>query len=204
MRRPIAPLVRVALRDEVPGTVSYSKESQAEGGVVHHWEIHNVPRMFDEPAMPPYEMVLQRLFVSTMPDWQTVSKWYWNLSKSHLEATTPEMKQKVDSLTADTTTEMDRIKSVFYFVSKKVRYMGLTPEKDRPGFEPHDVEITFDKKYGVCRDKAALLVSMLREAGLDAYPVLISVGVKRDPDVPDPDFNHAIVSRATQERAIIC
>ena len=83
---------------------------------------------------------------------------------------------------------------MFYFVSKKVRYMGRTPEKDRPGFEPHDVEITFDKKYGVCRDKAALLVAMLREAGLDAYPVLISVGVKRDPEVPDPDFNHAIVT----------
>jgi transglutaminase-like putative cysteine protease len=188
------PLLRVALRDEVPGTVSYSKETETGGGVVHHWEIHNVPRMFDEPDMPPYEMVLQRLYVSTMPDWQTVSKWYWDLSKSHLEATTPEMKQTVDSLTAADTTEMGRIKSVFYFVSKKVRYMGLTPEKDRPGFEPHDVEITFGKKYGVCRDKAALLVSMLREAGLDAYPVLISVGVKRDPEVPDPDFNHAIVS----------
>jgi transglutaminase-like putative cysteine protease len=188
------PLVRTALRDEVPGTVTYSKRAGPDGGVVHHWEIDNVPRMFDEPDMPPYAMILQRLFVSTMPDWQTVSKWYWNLSKSHLDATTPDMKQTVETLTAQDTTEMDRIKSVFYFVSKKVRYMGLTPEKDRPGFEPHDVEITYDKKYGVCRDKAALLVSMLREAGLDAYPVLISVGVKRDPEVPDPDFNHAIVS----------
>jgi len=188
------PLVSVALRDELPGTVTYTKETSPDGGLVHHWEVHNVPRMFDEPSMPPYEMVLQRLFVSTLADWQAVSKWYWELSKSHLEATTPEMKQTVDSLTAGAATEMDRIKSVFYFVSKKVRYMGLTPEKDRPGFEPHDVEITFDKKYGVCRDKAALLVSMLREAGLDAYPVLISVGVKRDTTVPDPDFNHAIVS----------
>jgi len=188
------PLLRIALRDEVAGTVNYTKEAAPDGGVVHHWEINNVPRMFDEPSMPPYEMVLQRLFVSTMPDWQTVSKWYWNLSKSHLDATTPEMKQTVDTLTAGQTSEMDRIKSLFYFVSKKIRYMGLTPEKDRPGFEPHDVEITYDKKYGVCRDKAALLVSMLREAGLNAYPVLISVGVKRDPEVPDPDFNHAIVS----------
>ena len=188
------PLARVALRDEVPATVAYAKVTASDGGVIHHWEIHNVPRMFDEPAMPPYEMVLQRLFVSTMPDWQTVSKWYWNLSKSHLDATTPEMRQEVDALTAGAATEMDRIKSVFYFVSKNIRYMGLTPEKDRPGFEPHDVEITFDKKYGVCRDKAALLVSMLREAGLNAFPVLISVGVKRDPVVPDPDFNHAIVS----------
>ena len=188
------PLLRIALRDEVAGTVAYSKQIETDGGLVYHWEIHNVPRMFDEPDMPPYEMVLQRLFVSTMPDWQTVSKWYWNLSKSHLDATTPAMRQKVDTLTAGQTSEMDRIKSVFYFVSNKIRYMGLTPEKDRPGFEPHDVEITFDKQYGVCRDKAALLVAMLRQAGLNAYPVLISVGVKRDPEVPDPDFNHAIVS----------
>jgi transglutaminase-like putative cysteine protease len=188
------PLLRVAMRDEVPGTVSYSKTMEADGGVVHHWEVNNVPRMFDEPAMPPYEMVLQRLFVSTMPDWQTVSKWYWNLSKSHLDATSPDMRQTVDKLTAGATNEMDRIKAVFYFVSKNIRYMGRTPETDRPGFEPHDVDITFDKKYGVCRDKAALLVEMLREAGLDSYPVLISVGVKRDQEVPDPDFNHAIVS----------
>ena len=39
-----------------------------------------VPRMFDEPLMPPYEMVLQRLLVSTIPDWPTVSKWDRELS----------------------------------------------------------------------------------------------------------------------------
>ncbi len=89
---------------------------------------------------------------------------------------------------------MDKIKALFYYVSKQIRYMGLTPEKDRPGFEPHDVCLTFGKKYGVCRDKAALLVSMLRAAGLKAYPVLINVGTKQDPEVPDPFFNHAIVS----------
>ena len=53
--------------------------------------------------------------------------------------------------------------------------------------------ITFDKKYGVCRDKAALLVSMLRLAGLKAYPVLVSVGTHKDAEAPDPFFNHAIV-----------
>ena len=92
------------------------------------------------------------------------------------------------------TNDLEKVKAVFYYVSPNIRYMGLTPEKDRPGFEPHDVKITFDKKYGVCRDKAALLVAMLRAAGFQAFPVLISVGVKRDPQVPDADFNHAIVS----------
>jgi transglutaminase-like putative cysteine protease len=188
------PLKRIGLRDEITGTVKYSTRAGAAGAVVHHWEITNVPRMFDEPGMPSYENVLQRLFVTTSPDWQSVSKWYWQLSDPHLEATTPEMKKTVDELTADCKTDLDKVKALFYHVSKKVRYMGLTPEKDRPGFEPHDVKITFEKKYGVCRDKAALLVSLLRTAGLPAYPVLINVGTKKDKEVADPGFNHAIVS----------
>ena len=193
------PLQRAALRDEIPDTVTYTAQTNADGSITHLWTAANVPRMFDEPAMPPYEMTLQRLYVSTLPDWQAVSKWYWELSKPHLDATTPEMQTSVALLTAGCDTDMEKIKAIFYEVSKKVRYMGLTPEKDRPGFEPHDVSLTFGKKYGVCRDKAALLVSLLREAGLKAYPVLISVGTKRDPVVPDPDFNHAIVGVELQK-----
>ena len=188
------PLKCIELRDAIKGTVTYAKHADADGGLVHVWEVNNVPRMFDEPAMPPYERVLQRLMISTLPDWPAVSKWYWNLSKAHLDAVTPELKQQVAKLTAGATNDLEKVKALFYFVSKKIRYMGLTPEKDRPGFEPHDVCLTFDRKYGVCRDKAALLVAMLRTAGLKAYPVLINVGTKRDPQVPDPDFNHAIAA----------
>ena len=164
------PLKRIVLRDEVAGTVRYSTQPGENSTTIHRWEVNQVPRMFDEPAMPPYEVVLQRLFVSTTPDWQSVSKWYWELSKPHLEATVPEMKKTVDELLAGAKTDLDKTKAMFYHVSKKIRYMGLTPEKDRPGYEPHDVSLTFGKKYGVCRDKAALLVSLLRTAGLEAYP----------------------------------
>jgi len=187
------PLKRIVVRDEVPGTLKHSSTDLPNQVTLHHWEVTNVPRMFDEPSMPPYEIVLQRLLVSTTPDWQSVSKWYWDVCKPHLDATTPEMKKTVEELTAKSNTDMERIKAVFYHVAQKIRYMGLTPEKDRPGFEPHDVKLTFNNKYGVCRDKAALLVAMLKGAGFEAYPVLVNVGMKRDQDVPEPSFNHAIV-----------
>jgi len=185
------PLVSSALRDKVPGTMTSSTVTNGDQ-IVYDWEVNNVERMFDEPDMPPYDMVLQRLFVSTVPHWEDISKWYWDLSKPHLDMTTPEMIQTNKLLTANAPTDLDKVKAIFYFVSKKIRYMGLTPEKNRPGFEPHDVCLTFDKKYGVCRDKAGLLVSMLRLAGFQAYPVLINIGAIRDMDVPQPDFDHAI------------
>lgn len=118
------PLKRIKLRDEIPGTVNYTSKADADGGTVHHWDVANVPRMFDEPSMPPYEMVLQRLVVSTLPDWSAVSKWYWDLSKPHLEATTPEMLLTVTKLTAHAKTEMEKVKALFYHVAKDIRYMG--------------------------------------------------------------------------------
>ena len=66
---PERPLKRVVLRDEAPGTVRYSEQPGEDNTLVRRWEVRNVPRMFDEPLMPPYEMVLQRLLVSTIPDW---------------------------------------------------------------------------------------------------------------------------------------
>ena len=185
------PLVSTALRDEIPGTITTSTTTNGDV-VVYNWEVNNVERMFDEPDMPPYDMVLQRLFVSTVPQWQDISKWYWNLSKPHLDMTTPDMQQTVDRLTANAPTDLDKVKAIFYFVSNKIRYSGLTLETNRPGFEPHDVCVTFNKKYGVCRDKAGLLVAMLRLAGFQAYPVLINIGAIRDMHVPQPDFDHAI------------
>src|SRR6202000_898195 len=104
------PLVSQALRDQVPGTITATTETNGEA-VVYHWEVNNVPRMFDEPDMPPYDMVLQRLFVSTVPRWEDISKWYWNLSKPHLDMTTPEMVQTVSNLTAGANTDMDKIKA---------------------------------------------------------------------------------------------
>ena len=84
--------------------------------------------------------------------------------------------------------------ALFYYVAREIRYLGVSGESERPGFEPHDVNLTFTRRHGVCRDKAALLVSMLRLADFNAKAVLIRIGDKLDPEIPLPYFNHAIVA----------
>jgi hypothetical protein len=44
--------------------------------ILYTWDVNNVPRMFDEPKMPERCTVVQRLLLSTIPDWETLSKWY--------------------------------------------------------------------------------------------------------------------------------
>lgn len=185
------PLKNIKLRDEIFGKIHFEKKD-SDKRIKYRWTITDVPRMFPEPNMPKIYTVTQRLLVSTIPNWEFISNWYWELCKPHIDKKTKEMKEKVAELISDKKTDKEKIKAIFTFVSQEVRYMGITTETEAPGYEPHDINITFENKYGVCRDKAALLVGMLQIAGFKAYPVIINNGPKKDIAVPQPYFNHAI------------
>ena len=188
------PLVKIALKDEIPGTVSFNEEkSEQSDKIIYTWQIQNVPRMFPEPDMPTQYTVVQRLLVSTMENWEDLSKWYWELCLPRLEPS-PEMEAKANELVAGATNTQEKINAVFNFVSQDIRYMGITTEDEAPGYEPHDVSMTFSNRYGVCRDKAALLASMLRIVDVEAFPVIIMAGPKKDEEVPQPFFNHAVTA----------
>ena len=191
------PVAKAVLRNPYKDTVVRSPDKPLANGYTRlKWTARDVPQVFPEPDMPNMTRCVQALRLSTIPDWETVSRWYWNLCIPHLSKTTSAMTNCVNAIVKNCKDEESKIRAIFKFVSQEVRYMGLTLEDDAPGYEPHDVNITFDNRYGVCRDKAALLVALLRIAGIDAFPVLIHVGSKMDPDVPLPYFNHAIVAVA--------
>ena len=195
------PLKKIAIRNPL-GNVVTNVTKLADGSRVHTFTCTNSAQAFPEPDMPPMYTQVQNIRVSTASDWPEISKWYWDLCAPHLAKTNSAMVAKVHELIAQSNKSEQSnnpnnrtiLNSIFKFVSQEVRYMGLTMEDTSPGYAPHDVDITFDNRYGVCRDKAGLLVAMLRLAGFKAFPVLIHVGAKLDPEVPQPFFNHAIVA----------
>lgn len=161
--------------------------------ILLRWHFHNVPMIIPEPSMPSFKRVAMRLAYSTLPDWQTISDWYDRLVEPKLKPQ-KELVDKVAELCAGKPDAESKIAALFYFVARKIRYLGVNGESKRPGFEPHDINQTFSRRHGVCRDKAALLVGMLRTAKIKAAPVLIQVGDRLDPEIPLPWFNHAIVA----------
>jgi transglutaminase-like putative cysteine protease len=185
------PLQKYLVKDKIEKSSDFKKTEKA-GRIIYKWTFTNIPRIFPEPKMPAPYRVSQRLLISTVKKWQDISKWYWKLCEPHLQKITPEMKLKVKELTAGLKSREAKIAAIFQFVSKEIRYMGITPETVAPGNEPHDVDMTFNNRYGVCRDKAALLVAMLRIGGYKAFPVLFLNGPKKDKEVPNNFFNHAI------------
>ena len=191
------PLRKIVIRHPL-GNVVTNVTKLADGSLVHTFTATNSAQVFPEPDMPPLYTQVQNVRVSTAESWPEISRWYWDLCAPHLAKTNAAMVAKVSELTRDEGrgTRDEAMRRIFKFVSQEVRYMGLTMEDTSPGYAPHDVDVTFDNRYGVCRDKAGLLVAMLRLAGFKAYPVLIHVGAKHDPEVPQPFFNHAIVAVA--------
>ncbi|MBR7120677.1 MAG: DUF3857 domain-containing protein [Lentisphaeria bacterium] len=185
------PLRGICIKDEVPGTITYTN-TEKDGIITYRWIARNVPQVVPEKAMPPLYTCIQRVLVSTVGSWEEISRWYDALCAPKLAAVSGEMRNKAAELIAGKATDMEKITALFQFVSQQIRYTGITDEKSAPGYEPHDVSQTFERRHGVCRDKAALLVAMLRLAGFNASPVLFMSGSPKDPEVANIYFNHAI------------
>ena len=185
------PLKKIAVRDEIENSLKNIKYDTNKQHYI--WEGNNVPQYFPEPSMPNGIEVLQRIVTSSIAEWGDFSSWYWNLAQSHLE-TDQDIADKVSEITLNIEDRQEKIESLFYWVAQNIRYAGVIAESESPGYEPHDVTMTFKDRMGVCRDKAALLVAMLRLADIEAYPVLIAASYKLDQEVPSPNFNHAIVT----------
>ncbi|MBN2243974.1 MAG: DUF3857 domain-containing protein [Acidobacteria bacterium] len=80
------------------------------------------------------------------------------------------------------------------YLNKNVRYTGV--EFGESSYIPSEPSVTLDRKFGDCKDKATLLVALLRESGIDAYVALLNTGPAHDldPELPGMGlFDHAIV-----------
>jgi transglutaminase-like putative cysteine protease len=162
------------------------------GDRIHYaWSVQRAPQLVPEAAMD-FSTEVPMLVVTTDPSWQHFSKWWADLTAPQLVASA-EMKAKVKELTKDAKTDEDKIKALYDFVAQDIRYRGLGVGP-RTGYTPRKAEETFTSRWGVCRDVSILLTSMLRESGLEAYPVLTNVGDPVLPKLAYDGFNHAIVA----------
>ena len=180
--------LRFAVRD---GQADFRKTESA-GGVTYEWMVKDVTSAAKEPMMPPLINYAPRLVVSTIESWESVSSWYYGLSATKMVVEGP-LKEKIHEVTAGLSSDQEKIAAIFEFVSQKIRYMGLGTGANK-GYVPKPVQETFETRYGICRDVAALMTAMLNEAGIEAYISLTSLGYELDKEIPNLLFNHAIVA----------
>lgn len=156
------------------------------------WDKRNIGKIDKELSMPPYQEITPYLLISTFKDWTDVSKWYSALIMDQMESS-PEIKKIVASLTENKNTEIDKIIAIYNYVVKKIRYVGL--EFGIHGYKPYKACQVFNRKFGDCKDKALLIMTMLKEAGIHSEIVLVRTRSRGRFDFSQASlglFNHAI------------
>ncbi|AKF02903.1 DUF3857 domain-containing transglutaminase family protein [Sandaracinus amylolyticus] len=87
-----------------------------------------------------------------------------------------------------------QIEAALQFVQDEVRYLGV--EVAHNAIVPHAPAEVARRRYGDCKDKALLLVAILRGLGVQAEPALASTtsGASLDDALPSPyAFDHVVV-----------
>jgi transglutaminase-like putative cysteine protease len=130
----------------------------------------DVPPLLTEDGMPGITEESPYLHISTYRSWQEVGRWYWGLISDQLYADQA-LKRTVAELTNGKKTQRDKVVSIHDWVVNHTRYVGL--EFGIHGFLPYRVPLIVQRGFGDCKDKASLMYTMLREAGIDARIVLL-------------------------------
>ena len=161
--------------------------------LIYEWKFKDIPQIIPESSMPPEVEINPTMLISTFKSWKEVYDWWWPLARDKIKADAS-IKEKVRELTMNARSEEDKARGIYNFCAQKIRYVAVA--YGQAGYEPHKAEDIFRNKYGDCKDQAILLVTMLKEAGLIAWPVLIPTKeyYNLNEDFPAIFFNHCIAA----------
>ncbi len=177
------------------------EKEEKDGIVTLRWKFKDIPQIISEADMPPVVEITPTVILSSFKEWQELYDWWWKLAKDKIQADAA-IKDKVQQLIRGLKTDEEKVRSIYNFCAKDIRYVAV--EYGQAGFEPHQAADIFRNKYGDCKDQAILLVTMLKDAGFKAWPVLIPTKdyYNLNPDFPAMLFDHCIASVLLNDRII--
>jgi lipoprotein NlpI/transglutaminase-like putative cysteine protease len=154
-----------------------------------------VPSTGAEPLTPSDYLSSRTLEFSEFASWDEVAVWA-NALFQYDGGLDDDLRAVVAKLRTQPTTEQ-RVVAALEFVQSEIRYfsVALGESSHRPTPPPQVLK----RRYGDCKDKSLLLMTLLKELGVDSNPVLVRIGRQKGLGrlLPAPQlFNHVIV-RAT-------
>ena len=184
IRVPKKQLYHVALKNQDAPPA----ESTENGRRVLRWRLG--PLAASEPmrADPPRAAWTAWVGVSSLPSWEAFAAWYQRIAKGS-DTLDPTVRRMAADLTAGAANRQEKVQRVYEFVSA-LRYLAI--ELGVQGFRPRTPQQVLANRFGDCKDKANLLVAMLRSLDIDARFALVNRGGATDVNFPSWQFNHAV------------
>lgn len=155
------------------------------------------PPILSAPNEAPLRYSWQRLLeYSDFADWQAISRQFAPMfaRAAALSPTSP-LQAEISRISAAHTRPIDRASAALKLVQQEVRYIyvGL----DGGNYLPATAEETWQRRYGDCKGKTALLLALLAGLGIEAEAVLVNnqgADDGLDTRLPMPGaFDHVLV-----------
>ncbi|MBI5486694.1 MAG: DUF3857 domain-containing transglutaminase family protein [Deltaproteobacteria bacterium] len=176
-----------------PVSVSSTFDEQANHYV---FRAEDLPPLPEEPGAPWMTDYLPKVVMATVPDWREKSRWFFQANEGQFAAD-DNVRAAAERITAGLRTDEERVAALNRWVAMNVRYRGLSVGREE-GYTMHAGTMTLEQLAGVCKDKAGMLVTLLRAIGLEAYPAMTMAG-SRVERIPADQFNHAVVAWRTPD-----
>lgn len=167
-----------------------------DGMSLYTWEKKGgSQRVESEDNMPVFADIGERVVVSSIPDWNYVSRWYYDLSTIKTKPNYA-VKAKVKELLKgnENAGEFTKAKLIYDYIQQNFNYSSVPFLQS--ALTPQRAGKTLNSKLGDCKDLSVLFTSMVREAGLTANLVLVSTRDEGDNNLilPTIGFNHCIAN----------
>ena len=168
------------------------------------WEKQNRDRAYWEPSRAPTAQVGPATYLTTWDSWGDLAAWYSEKLEKNSQLG-PELLEEVANWLGEEKDKEVIARILLERISLDVRYTGL--EFGHSGLEPYGCMTVWNRKFGDCKDKANLLVQLLRHYGIEAKVVLVNTehaGLVNRKSPSYQEFNHAIAAVRQGEEWVFC
>ena len=111
------------------------------------------------------------IVISEFANWKDVADWERPIYEKAIDFS-DDVKQLAVSLTQNYQADEERLVAALQWVQNEVRYLALSLGEST--HVPSNPSVTLDRRFGDCKDKTVLLISLLRQMGFEAYPALVN------------------------------
>lgn len=157
------------------------------------WTLSDVPGIRYRDDAPGWYDPYASVQWSDFKTWPAVVQWALPLYKTPAKLSA-EMQEEVSRIKATTSKPAERAAEALRYVQKNVRYLGV--EVGPGSHAPTAPDVVLARRFGDCKDKTLLTVTLLRALGIEAAPALVHSKVKKGirDYLPMPGaFDHVIV-----------
>jgi uncharacterized protein DUF3857 len=166
------------------------------------WEVKDMPALIlrDIPSRPEWSALAARMSVEwgmaavegKDNQWRAIGQWVTDVEADR-PTPSPEITTKTQALIAGAPDFYTKVSRITESIQRDIRYFIVI--RGIGGLQANHAADIFHNRYGDCKDKTTLLISMLQVAGIHAYyvPVDDRRGIV-DPEAPSLVGNHMITA----------